>query len=107
MVKLPIFKAIYGHGFELKFVKLLYLMLRKQIDRFIELKNAAAKTQLQTTQKKSTLNKKNSSANVTTSSQKQDRREQRHSMIPDVDKARNISRAHGEEHNFYKVALHC
>ena len=30
------FKSIYGHGMELKFVKLLFLFLKKQIDKFIE-----------------------------------------------------------------------
>ena len=34
------FKALYGHGTEHKFVKLLFLLLKKQIARYVEHKNA-------------------------------------------------------------------
>jgi len=43
-VKLQTIKAIYGHGSQVKFVKLLFLMLKKNIDRFIESKNAATRS---------------------------------------------------------------
>jgi len=33
------FKSIYGHGLEVKFVKLLFLLLKKQMPKFIEHKN--------------------------------------------------------------------
>ena len=38
-VNLQLFKSIYGHGLEVKFVKLLFLLLKKQISKFIEHKN--------------------------------------------------------------------
>jgi len=39
-VNLCIFNQIYGYGLEVKFVKLLFLLLKKQIGKFIEHKNA-------------------------------------------------------------------
>ena len=39
-VNLQTFKALYGHGIEYKFVKLLFLLLKKQIARYVEHKNA-------------------------------------------------------------------
>jgi len=45
-VKLSTMKSIYGHGIELKFVKLLFLVLKKHIERFIEHKNIQAKCQM-------------------------------------------------------------
>lgn len=42
-VKLEMFKAIYGHGLNVKFVKLLFLLLKKQVPRFIEHMNSQAK----------------------------------------------------------------
>ena len=44
-IKLATFKSIYK-GTEVKFVKLLFFMLKKQIGRFIEQKNALAKTHM-------------------------------------------------------------
>ena len=43
-IKLENFKAIYGHGLNVKFVKLLFLLLKKQVPRFIEYINIQAKT---------------------------------------------------------------
>ena len=42
-VKLEMFKAIYGHGLNIKFVKLLFLLLKKQVPRFVEHMNSQAK----------------------------------------------------------------
>ena len=43
-VKLDMFKAIYGYGLNVKFVKLLFLLLKKQVPRFIEQLNSQAKS---------------------------------------------------------------
>ena len=43
-VKLEMFKAIYGHGLNVKFVKLLFMLLKKQVPRYIEQMNFQAKS---------------------------------------------------------------
>jgi len=42
-VNMQTFKSIYGHGLGHKFVKLLFVLLKKQIDKFVEHKNSTAK----------------------------------------------------------------
>ena len=37
------FKAVYGGGLSVKFVKMLFLLLKKQVSRFIEHLNVQAK----------------------------------------------------------------
>lgn len=44
-VKIEMFKAIYGHGLNLKFVKLLFLFLKKHVTRFIKGKNKSIASQ--------------------------------------------------------------
>ena len=44
-IKLENFKAIYGHGLNVKFVKLLFMLLKKQVPRFIEYINIQASQQ--------------------------------------------------------------
>ena len=52
-VKLTLFKQIYGHGLSVKYVKLLFVILKRQIQSFIENRNVAARAALsQTHQKK-------------------------------------------------------
>lgn len=53
------FKAIYGHGLEHKFVKLLFLLLKRQMPKFIEQKNQQAKNSL-AAQKRKLVSKKRS-----------------------------------------------
>ena len=43
-VNLENFKAIYGHGLNVKWVKLLFLLLKKQVPHFIDRINSQAKS---------------------------------------------------------------
>ena len=102
------FKSIYGHGMELKFVKLLFLFLKKQIDKFIEQKNASAKCNL-AAQKKKMVKHNNSSLSMLSdrSHSGMPKPMQRHGLIDDIEKSRLRSQARNQEHNFYQTALHC
>ena len=88
-VNLQTFKALYGHGTEHKFVKLLFLLLKKQIARYVEHKNALAKSHL-TAQKKKQAHSRSPSGHSDASRRRL--RPQRHSLIEDLEYARACAR---------------
>ena len=51
-VNFQIFRSIYGHGLEFKFVKLLFLLLKRQVAKFIEHKNLLAKNNIAANKRK-------------------------------------------------------
>lgn len=103
-VNLQTFKALYGHGTEHKFVKLLFLLLKKHIARYVEHKNALVKSHL-TAQKKKQAHSRSPSGHSDASRRRL--RPQRHSLIEDLEYARACARRSNQEHRFYATALHC
>ena len=124
-VKLQTFKGIYGHGSNVKFVKLLFLLLKKQIDRFIEQKNATTKNQRTANLGKKVqevneidhvvrkeLHKKGSSMSngsfgKSLSPFDKYKKPQRHALCHDLEESRKRAQRLNQEHNFYKSALAC
>ena len=90
----------------MKFVKLLFLLLKKHIDRFIEHKNAHAKCH-QTAAKQRKQLTKNASSTSAASTRVFDKKFHRHGMPPDLEQLRAKARRNNKEHEFYKTALHC
>ena len=43
-MKQPLLKQIYGAGTQVKFVRLLFIMLKKQVGKYIEFKNTHSKS---------------------------------------------------------------
>jgi len=63
-VNFVLFKSIYGHGLEVKFVKLLFLLLKRQVGKFIEHKNLLAKNNIAANKRKQVKIKEVSSVSV-------------------------------------------
>ena len=83
-VNMQTFKSIYGYGLNVKFVKLLFILLKKQIDRFVEHKNSLAKNNAAAQKKKCTPSskKKTGASDMEISGFK---RPMRHSLAKDLE----------------------